>query len=249
MSQTDPGVSCLKIGVAHIEVHPALESVRTHAVRRGRRLTWATIAYNCLEGLLSIGSGLLAGSVSLVGFGVDSFIEVSASLTAVWRLHIDRDAGRRARAERTAQRLIGFSFLALAGYVAIEATRSLVTRVEPDVSPIGIGIAAASLVVMPLLARAKRRVAVALSSGALGAEARQTEICMYLSAILLSGLGLNAALSWWWADPVAGLAMTPLIAWEGIEGLRGRHTCGECAPVDLAQPEHRGDDVLRAPTT
>jgi hypothetical protein len=124
MSQTDPGVSCLKIGVAHIEVHPALESVRTHAVRRGRRLTWATIAYNCLEGLLSIGSGLLAGSVSLVGFGVDSFIEVSASLTAVWRLHIDRDAGRRARAERTAQRLIGFSFLALAGYVAIEATRS-----------------------------------------------------------------------------------------------------------------------------
>jgi divalent metal cation (Fe/Co/Zn/Cd) transporter len=229
--------------MVHIDVHPALESVRTHAVRRGRWLTWATIGYNCLEGLLAIGSGLLAGSVSLIGFGVDSFIEVSASLTAVWRLHVDRDAGRCARAERLAQRLIGLSFLALAGYVAVEATRSLVTRVEPDASPIGIGIAAASLVVMPLLARAKRRVAARLSSGALSAEARQTEICMYLSAILLAGLGLNAAFAWWWADPVAGISMTPFIAWEGIEGLRGRHACGECAPIDVAQSEQHGDDV------
>ena len=222
--------------MAYIETHPALESVRTHAVRRGRWLTWATIAYNCLEGLLSIGSGILAGSVSLIGFGVDSFIEVSASLTAVWRLHVDRDASRRERAERLAQRLIGLSFLALAGYVAVEATRSLVTRTEPDASPIGIGIAAASLIVMPLLARAKRRVAARLSSGALGAEARQTEICMYLSAILLGGLGLNAAFAWWWADPVAGIAMTPFIAWEGIEGLRGRHACGQCASTPIGEP-------------
>ena len=232
-----------------IETQPALDADRRSAVTRGRWLTWATIAYNCLEGLLSIGSGLLAGSVSLIGFGVDSFIEVSASLTAVWRLHVDRDPGRREQAERLAQRLIGLSFLALAGYVAVEATRSLVTRAEPDPSPIGIGIAAASLVVMPLLARAKRRVAARLSSGALGAEARQTEICMYLSAILLGGLILNAAFAWWWADPVAGIAMAPFIAWEGIEGLRGRHACGDCAPVELAErQQHHGDASRASPT-
>ena len=222
---------------------PTLDNERAGAVRRGRWLTWATIGYNCLEGLLAVGSGLLAGSVSLIGFGVDSFIEVSASLTAVWRLHVDRDATRRERAERLAQRLIGLSFLALAGYVAVEATRSLVTRAEPDASPIGIAIAAASLVVMPLLARAKRRVAAQLSSGALGAEARQTEICMYLSAILLGGLVLNAACSWWWADPIAGIAMTPFIAWEGIEGLRGRHACGDCAPVGLVAAQQQGTEV------
>jgi len=236
----------MRANVTHIEVHPALDSERVSAVRRGRWLTWATIGYNCLEGLLSIGSGLLAGSVSLIGFGVDSFIEVSASLAAVWRLHVDRDATRREWAERLAQRLIGLSFLALAGYVAVGATRSLVTRAEPDASPIGIAIAAASLVVMPLLARAKRRVAARLSSGALGAEARQTEICMYLSAILLGGLVLNAAFSWWWADPVAGIVMTPFIAWEGIEGLRGRHACGDCASVELVAAPQHGDDVRRA---
>ena len=230
-------------------VKSEVDTERAGAVRRGRCLTWATVAYNCLEGLLSIGSGLLAGSVSLIGFGVDSFIEVSASLTAVWRLHVDRDATRREWAERLAQRLIGLSFLALAGYVAVGATRSLVTRAEPDASPIGIAIAAASLVVMPLLARAKRRVASRLSSGALGAEARQTEICMYLSAILLGGLVLNAAFAWWWADPVAGIAMAPFIAWEGIEGLRGRHACGDCAPVGLVAAQQQGDDAPRASPT
>lgn len=228
--------------MTHIEAQPALDRDRSSAVTRGRWLTWATVAYNCLEGLLSIGSGLLAGSVSLIGFGVDSFIEVSASLIAVWRLHVDHEASRREQAERLAQRLIGLSFLALAGYVAVEATRSLATRAEPEPSPIGIAIAAASLVVMPLLARAKRRVAARLSSGALGAEARQTEICMYLSAILLGGLVLNAAFSWWWADPVAGIAMTPFIAWEGIEGLRGRHACGDCAPVELVAAQQLSTD-------
>ncbi len=208
-----------------------LESPRAPAVRRGRWLTWATIVYNSLEGLLSIASGLVAGSVSLVGFGVDSFIEVSASLTAVWRLHMDGDPRRREEAERRAQRLIGLSFLAVAVYVAFEASRSLITGAAPDASPIGIAIAALSLIVMPLLARAKRKVAFSLSSAALSAEARQTEICMYLSAILLAGLLLNALAGWWWADPIAGLVMTPLIAWEGVRGLRGQHTCGQCAPV------------------
>jgi len=229
----------MRAKVTHTEVSPALDSDRVSAVRRGRWLTWATIAYNCLEGLLSVGSGLLAGSVSLIGFGVDSFIEVSASLTAVWRLHVDRDASRRERAERRAQLLIGLSFIALACYVAIEASRTLLTRAKPEVSYIGIAIATVSLVVMPLLARAKRRVAQRLGSGALSAEAKQTEICMYLSAILLAGLGLNGALGWWWADPVAAIAMTPFIAWEGVEGLRGRHACGDCAPLEPAVRQPR----------
>ena len=210
----------------------AMVPSREGAVRRGKWLIWATLGYNSLEGLLSIGAALLAGSVALLGFGIDSFIEVSASTTAIWRLHADRDLARRARAERRALRLIGWSFLLLAAYVALDAITSLLQRSRPASSLLGIGVAVASLIVMPLLARRKRRVAKQLSSGALTAEARQTEICVYLSLLLLLGLGLNAALGWWWADPIAALAMVPLIAWEGIEGLRGRSSCDDCA-LDL----------------
>jgi divalent metal cation (Fe/Co/Zn/Cd) transporter len=201
---------------------------RAHAVRRGQWLTWVTLGYNSLEGLLSIAAGLLAGSVALLGFGVDSFIEVTASSAAIWRLRVDADARRRVVAERRALSVIGVCFLALATYVAIDATRSLIGHAAPDESVVGIGIAAVSLIVMPLLARAKRRVADALASRAIHAEARQTDICMYLSAILLGGLGLNALLGWWWADPIAGLAMVPLIAWAGVEALRGRACCDDC---------------------
>ena len=201
---------------------------RSRAVRRGQWLTWITLGYNSLEGLLSVGAGLLAGSVALVGFGVDSFIEVMASMAAIWRLRVDADPRGRALAERRALRVIGLCFLALAAYVAFDAARSLVLRVTPDESLLGIAIAAVSLVVMPLLARAKRAVAQALASRAIRAEARQTDICMYLSVILLGGLGLNALFGWWWADPVAALAMAPLIAWEGRETLRGRAACDAC---------------------
>jgi divalent metal cation (Fe/Co/Zn/Cd) transporter len=204
---------------------------RRAVVHRGQWLTWATIAYNCLEGLAAIGAGLLAGSIALVGFGVDSFIEVSASFAAVWRLHHDADVGRREASERTASRIIGISFLALALYIAIDATVSLLEGKAPDRSTLGIVIAAASLVVMPLLARAKRRVARELGSGALHAEARQTDICMYLSALLLVGLALNVLLGWWWADPVSALLMVPLIVREGRDTLRGRAVCDDCAPV------------------
>jgi divalent metal cation (Fe/Co/Zn/Cd) transporter len=207
---------------------------RTRAVRRGQWLTWATVGYNLLEGLLSIGAGLVAGSVALVGFGVDSFIEVTASLTAIWRLHADADADRRALAERRALRVIGLCFLALAAYVALDAGRTLLTRATPEESIVGIVIAALSLVVMPLLARAKRRVATALGSRAIRAEARQTDICMYLSAILLGGLGLHALFAWWWADPVAALAMVPLIGWEGRRALTGHTVCDDCAPGAVA---------------
>jgi divalent metal cation (Fe/Co/Zn/Cd) transporter len=198
------------------------QAVRLQAQRRGQWLTWATIAYNCLEGVLSLGAGFLAGSVALVGFGVDSFIEVAAGLAALWRLGVDRDPLRRAFAERWASRAIGVSFLALAAYLGVDGTRSLLAGDEPAASGVGIVIAAASLVVMPLLARAKRKVARTLSSEAIRAESVQTDICAYLSAILLGGLGLNALFGWWWADSVAALAMTPFIAWEGVEGVLGR---------------------------
>lgn len=205
---------------------PALASsaqtLRLQAQRRGQRLTWATIAYNSLEGVLSLGAGLTAGSVALVGFGVDSFIEVAAGLGALWRLGVDRDPVRRVFAERWASRAIGASFLALAAYLAVDGTRSLLVGDEPYASVVGMVIAATSLVIMPMLARAKRRVASTLASEAIRAESVQTDICAYLSAITLGGLGLNAVFGWWWADSVAALAMTPFIAWEGVEGVLGR---------------------------
>ncbi|HEU4564717.1 MAG TPA: cation transporter [Gemmatimonadaceae bacterium] len=200
---------------------------RAGLVRRGRWLAWATLAYNSLEGVIAIASGLVAGSVSLVGFGVDSFIELASGGAALWRLHAEHDEARRERAERTAHLAIGVSFLLLAAYVAYEAARALLGREAPSESVAGIIIAAASLVIMPLLARAKRRVAAGLGSGALSADAMQTDICAWLSAILLGGLLLNALLGWWWADPVAGLLMAPLIAREGVEGVRGRPPCAD----------------------
>lgn len=188
-------------------------------VRRGNRLTWATLGYNSLEAVLSVGAGIAAGSVALIGFGVDSVIELSSSAAALWRLRADAAPVDRERAERHALRFIGVCFLLLAAYVLVDALQTLFTRAAPEESPLGIAIAIGSLIVMPLLARAKRRVAAALESGALRAEARQTELCTWLSAILLTGLLLNATVGWWWADPVAALAMVPLIGREGIEAL------------------------------
>lgn len=204
-------------------------SARPRLVRRGLTLVYLTLAYNALEGLVAIAAGLAAGSIALVGFGVDSGIEVAAGLAAVWRLHADREPARREQVERRAQRVVGLSFLVLAGYVAYEATRALASAAAPDESWLGIGLAAASLVIMPILVHAKRRVAAGLESGALSAEATQTAVCTWLSAILLGGLALNATLGWWWADPLAALAMVPLIVREGIEGVRGRSACaGHC---------------------
>ena len=205
---------------------------RHRIVRRGQWLTWATLGYNILEAVLSVGAGVMAGSVALVGFGVDSAIEVSASIAGLWRLHRDIDPVARVNAEKMTLRFIGASFLALAVYVAFDAVQALVGHEAPHQSPFGIVIATLSLIVMPLLARAKRRVASQLSSSALSAEAKQTQICAYLSAILLVGLGLNATIGWWWADPVAALVMVPLIAREGILGIRGETVCcDDCAPV------------------
>ena len=194
-------------------------------VRRGLRLTYATLAYNSLEGVIAVGAGLVASSIALVGFGVDSIIELTASVAAVWRLRADSEVARREQVEGRSLRVVGGCFLALAGYVTYEAVKALLQREAPAASLIGIGLAALSLLVMPVLARAKRRIALRLGSGALAAEATQTAVCTYLSAILLSGLVLNAEFGWWWADPVAALAMVPLIVREGMEGVRGRSAC------------------------
>lgn len=200
---------------------------RPALVRRSRWLNYATLAYNSLEGVLSIGAGALAGSIALVGFGIDSLIELTAGVAAFWRLHADVDPIRRERVELHTLRIVGLCFLGLAVYVVVDAVRTLLVATAPDRSRLGIAIATASLVVMPYLARAKRAVAIDLESGALAAEAKQTLICTYLSAILLAGLLLNAAVGWWWADPIAALAMVPFIAWEGFEGLRGRSSCSD----------------------
>lgn len=194
-------------------------------VRRSYRLNVITLAYNAVEGVVALIAGAVAGSIALTGFGLDSLIELAASMTALWRLRADVRPDAREHAERVSLRVIGVLFLALAAYVGVDAASALVRREEPNESLAGIIIAALSVIVMPVLARAKRRVALQLGSGALAAESEQTSLCAYLSAILLGGLLLNATLGWWWADPVAGLVMVPIIAWEGIEGVRGRSDC------------------------
>ncbi len=200
---------------------------RVRAARAGRRLQYLTIAWNSAECAVALGAGFLAGSIALVGFGFDSAIEVASSLAAVWRLARDPDRERRERAERRTLRIIGACFLLLAAYVLSEAVEGLWAGHAPERSIVGIVLAALSLGAMPALAHFKRRIARRLNSAALEAETRQTEICAWLSAILLVGLGLNAWLGWWWADPVAALGMVPLIAWEGWQALTGRTCCAD----------------------
>ncbi len=200
---------------------------RAEFVRRGRRLEYLTIAYNSCEGLIGIVVGLMAGSIALVGFGFDSVIEVTSGLILLWRLRTDVDEPQREQREARSLRLVGVCFLALAVYVGGDSIISLLAREAPQRSLIGIALAITSLVAMPLLARAKRRVARNISSGALAADARQTDLCAYLSAILLAGLLLHALFGWWWADAAAALVMTPIIAREGWQALRGKACCGD----------------------
>ena len=198
---------------------------RMALVRRGLWLNYLTIGYNTIEAVVSLSAGLVAGSVALIGFGVDSAIEVTASVAAQWRLRSDRDTVRRERVEWLTRRVIGGSFLALSAYVAVDSVTTLWQREAPDPSVVGLGILVLSAFVMPVLARAKRRVAVALGSRALEAEATQTSICAYLSVIALGGVALNTFVGWWWADPVAALAMVPIIAKEGLEGFGAKADC------------------------
>jgi len=193
--------------------------------QRGKRLDYFTITWNSLEGIVAVVAGVRAGSISLVGFGVDSFIEVTSGTALLWRMSVDAEEHRRERIERITLRIVGACFLALATYVSYEAASNLVEKKAPEHSLPGIILACVSLVVMPLLSRAKRRVGAHLKSAAMNADAKQTEFCTYLSAILLGGLLLNLVSDLWWADPVAALIMVPIIAKEGVDGLRGNACC------------------------
>ena len=196
-------------------------------VKRGKRLEYFTIAWNSLEGLVAVIAGAIAGSISLVGFGIDSFIEVISGATLLWRMSVDADEQNRAWNERLSTRIVGVCFLALAVYVAYESVFDLIDRKAPEHSLAGIMLACVSLVVMPILSRAKKRVGSELGSAAMRADAKQTDFCVYLSAILLAGLLLNAALGWWWADPLAGLVMTAIIAKEGVQSVKGEACCAK----------------------
>ncbi len=187
-------------------------------------LEYFTVGWNVVEAGVAIGAGWFADSIALVGFGVDSLIESLSGLILLWRLSSPAHDESR---EKIALKLVGISFLILAAYVAFDAIRHLLVHEPPKTSLIGIGLSVVSLIIMPLLARAKRRSAANLGSRAMKADSRQTDLCAYLSAILLGGLMLNALLGWWWADPVAALIMAPIIAREGFEGLRGE-VCDDC---------------------
>jgi divalent metal cation (Fe/Co/Zn/Cd) transporter len=203
-------------------VPDAAPTDRASIARRGLSLEYFSIGWNVLEGLVAMVAGFIAGSISLVGFGIDSFIEVTSASVVLWRMSVDADIARRDRNERLSLKIVGSCFLALSVYIAYESVADLLRRQAPEQSLPGIVLACASLFVMPLLSRAKRKVGTALGSAAMHADATQTDFCVYLSAILLVGLLLNALFGWWWADPVAALAMAPIIAKEGLGGL-----CGE----------------------
>jgi len=200
---------------------------RTTILQRGRRLEYFTIVWNAMEGLVAVITGVIAGSISLVGFGIDSFVEVTSGSVLLWRMSVDAEVQRRELNERRALRIVGVCFLLLVAYITYESVLDLWSRRAPEHSIPGIVLACVSLVVMPLLSRAKRKVGRGLGSAAMHADAKQTEFCTYLSAILLAGLLLNALFGLWWADPVAALIMVPIIAREGIEGLQGK-ACDDC---------------------
>ena len=198
---------------------------RPRLLARGLRLEYLTVGWNVVEGLIAVGAGVAAGSIALIGFGVDSFVETISGAVLIWRLSAEArgnlDEESVERVEERAERLVGVAFLVLAAYVAFEAFRSLLNQEAPLASPIGIALTALSIVVMLWLARAKKQTGEALGSRALVADAQQTYACWYLSVVTLVGLALNAVFGLWWADPVAALGIVILLIREGIEALRG----------------------------
>jgi len=201
------------------------DQTRPRLLARALRLEYLTLAWNVAEGVIAVLAALAAGSVALLAFGIDSFVESASAGVLVWRLRAERrDADPRAieRLEHRAQRLVAVSLFLLAAYVAVDAGLRLWRAERPEASAVGIVLMVISLLVMQWLARAKRRAAAALRSRALEADAFQTTACFWLSLLALAGLLLNATMGWWWADPIAALAMCIPIAWEGKEAWRGR---------------------------
>jgi divalent metal cation (Fe/Co/Zn/Cd) transporter len=204
---------------------------REPLVRRAKRLAWLGVGWHAIEAAVAVGAGIVAGSVALVGFGADSLVESFAGFALLWRFGASRASSERA--ERRAQRLIGASFFVIAAYVAIEAIGTLLGGSHPDVSYVGIGLAAVALITMPPLAAAKAHVGEKLGSSATKSEGRQNLLCAYLSAALLAGLGANAILGWWWADPVTALLIAAVAMNEGREAWAGGD-CDDCChgPVE-----------------
>lgn len=202
---------------------------RQQLLRKGLRLEVFTVGWNVLEAIVAIGAGALAGSIALIGFGLDSVIESISGVALYRRLKgelYEGPAATNEERERGALFFVGASFFLIAAYVFYEAVSTLWRREAPEQSAIGIALAVISLVVMPLLGWSKLRTARALESRALAADAKETFVCSYLSFALLLGLGLNALFGWWWADPAAGLAMLPFIVHEGREAIEARHAYG-----------------------
>lgn len=235
--------------------HPDDSAVATMGSERRRRLgrraqllAAGSVIYNVIEAAIAISAGLVAGSIALVGFGLDSLVEVSSGLIILWQFRHPIPETR----ERQALRLMAISFFALAGYVTVESIRALVSGHQPDTSTVGIALASASLVIMPFLSWAQRRTGRQLGSNAVVADSTQTLLCTYLSAILLAGLLLNATLGWTWADPLAGLVIAAIAAREGIQAWRGEGCCSPTAAAcdregDCCTPagSPRVDDAVR----
>lgn len=205
--------------------------------RRAQLLAAASVSYNVVEAVVAVAAGMAAGSVALVGFGLDSVVEVSSGLIILWQFRHRMPESR----EQLALRMLAVSFFGLALYVGIESSRALVAGTDPDASPVGIGLAMASLVVMPVLSWAQRRTGRALGSRAVVADGTQTLLCTYLSGVLLVGLVANATLGWWWADPTAGLVIAAVALREGVEAWRGE---GCCAPARGTLEEQSGDALV-----
>ena len=198
---------------------------RVLVVSSGKKVEYFTIFWHLLEGVISLGAGIAAGSLSLVGFGVDSLVELASGVAVLWRMNVDHKVEHRERNEKLALQLVGWSFIALALYLILESIVSFVEKKAPEHSIVGIVIAVLSLVVMPLLSRAKRRIGMSLDSAAMCADAKQADFCAYLAAILLAGLLLNYWFNWWWADPIAAVAMALIIGNEGINASTGQRDC------------------------
>lgn len=196
---------------------------RQRLVRRAQLLAWASLAWMTAEGVIAVVAGIMAGSIALIGFGIDSAIEGVASVIIIWRFWGARAMSERA--ERRAQKLVAVQFFILAPYVGIEAVRSLLTNSEPEVSYLGIGLTAVSAILMPVFGIAKKRVAVKLNSRATMGEGTQNILCAYLSVAVLAGLALNAGFGWWWADPLAALVIAGVAVREGLESWRGEDCC------------------------
>ncbi len=197
---------------------------RRGLLRRALRLEYLTVGWNVVEGLVAVTAGIAAGSVALLGFGIDSFVESASGSVMIWRLHAERraeDEERVEQVEQRARRLVAASLVLLAVYIGWDSVTSLAAGERPEPSPVGIALGLASIAVMRWLARAKRAVGVALGSRAMAADAFQTDACFWLSVFLIIGIGANALVGAWWADPIAALAMTALIGREALEAWRG----------------------------